>query len=367
MRRALPALLAALALLLPACSGSGQAETTTTAATTTTATTTTTTSTTTTTAPPTTTTTSTTTTTTTTLPPGSPAPLNGLPVADDALLSRRVVAVKVDNHPLARPQSGLQEADAVIEIIVEGGITRFIALFHQSDSGYVGPVRSVRPTDSAMLAPLDPVFLISGGQTWIQALANSRGIPLIGEGSAGLFRMSHRSAPHNLYADTWDARATADARGYDDDINGPLYAIGEWVEPSERATTITLDWAAGHVVTWEYSQGRYRRAENGVNHSWIDGAGDRAQLAFEVLVVIEGRYYMAQPPPTGRSAVPAIETVGSGTLLVFSGGRVLEGTWERDALDEPFRLFDADGNPAVVPPGVPWISVFPEQRALTWS
>ena len=114
---------------------------------------------------------------------------------------------------MARPQSGLQEADAVIEIIVEGGITRFIALFHQSDSGYVGPVRSVRPTDSAMLAPLDPVLLISGGQAWIQALANSRGIPLIGEGSAGLFRMSHRSAPHNLYADTWDARRTADDAG----------------------------------------------------------------------------------------------------------------------------------------------------------
>ena len=288
-------------------------------------------------------------------------------MADEALLNRRVIAVKVDNHPNARPQSGLQEADAVIEIIVEGGFTRFIALFHHSDSGYVGPVRSVRPTDTAVLPPIDPVLLISGGQTWIQTLANQRGIPLIGEGSAGLFRMSHRVAPHNLYADTWDARRTADERGYDDDINGPLYAIGEWDKPQERATTIELDWALGHLVTWTFERGAYKRAENGVNHSWIDGAGERAQLAFDVLVVIEGHQYTAVPPPGGRSSVPAIETLGTGRLLIFAEGRVMEGTWERDAVEEPFRLFDADGNPAVVPPGIPWISVFPQERSATWS
>ena len=365
MRRALLALIAAAALLLPACGGSGQAATTTTTTTAPTTTATTASPTTTaTTAPP---TTTTTTTTTTTLPPGTPSPLNGLPVEDETLLARRVVAVKVDNHPNARPQSGLQEADAVIEIIVEGGFTRFIALFHHSDSGYVGPVRSIRPTDTAVLPPIDPVLLISGGQTWIQALANQRGIPLIGEGSAGLFRMSHRSAPHNLYADTWDARRTADERGYDDDINGPLYAIGEWDKPRDQATTITLDWALGNVVTWEYAQGGYRRSVNGTKQWWIDGADNRGQLDFDVLVVIEGHQYLAVPPPGGRSSVPAIETLGTGRLLIFAEGRVMEGTWERDAVDEPFRLFDGDGNPAVVPPGIPWISVFPQERPPTWS
>jgi hypothetical protein len=358
------ALLAAVAVLLSACGGSGQAGTTTSTEAPTT-------SSTPTTSPPTTVSTSTTTTTssttTTTLPAGPPSPLNGLPVADESLLVRRVIAVKVDNHPDARPQSGLQEADAVIEIIVEGGFTRLIALFHQSDSGYVGPVRSVRPTDSAMLAPLGAPLTISGGQTWIQALANSRGIPLIGEGAAGLFRMPHRNAPHNLYADTWDLRATADARGYDDDINGPLYAIAEWEPPTETADTITLDWALGHTVTWAYEDGHYLRFEGTRAHEWVDGAGVGGQLAFDVLVVIEGHQYLAQPPPGGRSSVPAIETVGSGRLLIFAEGLVLEGTWERGAVDEPFRFFDAGGNPALVPPGVPWISVFPQERAATWS
>jgi hypothetical protein len=359
------ALLAAVAVVLSACGGSGQAGTTTSTQAPTTsspnstspATTASTSS-----------TTATSTTTTTTLPAGPPSPLNGLPVAEEDLLARRVIAVKVDNHPQARPQSGLQEADAVIEIIVEGGFTRLIALFHHSDSGYVGPVRSVRPTDSAMLAPLDAPLAISGGQAWIQALANSRGIPLIGEGAAGLFRMSHRTAPHNLYADTWDLRSTADARGYDDDIDGPLYAIGAWEPPTGTADTIILDWALGHTVTWAYEDGHYLRFEGTMAHEWVDGAGGEGQLAFDVLVVIEGRQYLASPPAgTGRSSVPAIETVGSGRLLVFAEGLVLEGTWERDSVDESFRFFDADGNAAVVPPGVPWISVFPQERAATWS
>jgi len=307
-------------------------------------------------------------TTTTTLVPGSPSPLNGLPVDDPDLLDRRVMAVKVDNHWNARPQSGLQEADAVVEILVEGGLTRLIALFHQSDSAYVGPVRSVRPTDSAMLAPLGAPLVFSGGQDWIQSLAVTRGISLIGEGTAGLFRMSHRWAPHNLYANTTDARGTADERGYDDEFDGPLYAIAAWQEdPPASANSITLDWGPGHKVTWTYDDGLYYRAEGTQAHNWVDRAGQGDQLAFEVLVVIAGRQYVAYPPPGGKSSVPAIETLGTGRLLIFAHGKVLEGTWERDAVDEAFRLFDGEGNPVTVPPGIPWISVFPQQQPLVWE
>jgi hypothetical protein len=344
--------LAALAALLSACAGAGVA-TTSEAPTTTTAPTTT--------ALPTTTTSSSTTTstTTTTIPPVL-APLNGLPVPDEALIDRRVMAVKVDNHPDARPQSGLQDADAVIEIIVEGGITRFVVLFHQSDSDFVGPVRSVRPTESSLLPALGAPLVISGGTDWIASLAISRGVPLMGEGSDGLFRITSRAAPHNLYANTQTLRQTADDRGYPDTIRGPLYAVGPWEEPTAEATNITFDWAPWHTVTWEYSDGHYLRTDDGRQQIWRDRSGDEGSLAFDVLVVLAGNQY-------NDKNVPAIETVGSGTLLIFADGRVLQGTWRRDAIDQPYQLFDADGNPTVVPPGVPWISIFPLQRSVTWS
>ena len=90
---------------------------------------------------------STSTTTTTTIPEPvlPPSPLTGLGVEDPELLTRRTMAVKVDNHWDARPQSGIGEAETVFELLVEGGLTRFIALYHTADPAAVGPVRSVRP------------------------------------------------------------------------------------------------------------------------------------------------------------------------------------------------------------------------------
>ncbi|HSM44798.1 MAG TPA: DUF3048 domain-containing protein, partial [Acidimicrobiia bacterium] len=94
------------------------------------------------------------TTTSTTIDDRERSPVNGLPVDDPDTLERRVIAVKIDNHHNARPQSGIQEAEAVVEIRVEGSFTRFIALVHRVDSEYLGPIRSARPSDAMVILPL---------------------------------------------------------------------------------------------------------------------------------------------------------------------------------------------------------------------
>src|SRR5262245_48006235 len=72
-------------------------------------------------------------------------PLTGLPASDAALLNRRALAIKVANYPrYIRPQSGLTLADQVFEYYIEGGLTRFIAIFYGNNSEWVGPVRSGR-------------------------------------------------------------------------------------------------------------------------------------------------------------------------------------------------------------------------------
>ena len=113
------------------------------------------------------------------------SPINGLPVDDAALLDRRLLAVKVDNHPLARPQSGINLADMVFEIRVEG-ITRFLTMWMQSDAEFLGPMRSGRPTDATLLAALNtPTFAISGAQGWVQSMITSMGINLLTETHSG--------------------------------------------------------------------------------------------------------------------------------------------------------------------------------------
>jgi len=353
-------------LLLLAASCSETAETTTTtAATTTTASTTTT-------AATTSTSTSLATTTTadptliTLLPEGFRSPVNGLRPDLETDLDRRAIAVKIDNHPDARPQSGLQEADAVIELLVEAGFTRFIAVFHDNDSEYLGPVRSIRPTDSTIIPAIPAPLAMSGGQPWVQSLTVSRGVKLIGEGTLGLFRTSQRTAPHNLYANTDRVRQTADARAYSDDPPQWLYRVGEWRIPETPATTVVLSWSPQSVVTWRYEDGRYTRWYGTTPHVYVTESGEAGQVSADVLVILTGREYTASPLIDG-TPVPATETTGHGNAWVISRGGVWTGTWEREEITDQFRLLNPDGSEAVVPAGIPWVSIFPSDRTITIS
>lgn len=350
--------LVAIGIALSACSGADATTTTVAAAPTTTIA-----PTTTTTTPATTTTSST----TTTVAAGPLSPLDGLPVDDPLLLERRVIAVKIDNHWNARPQSGIQEADAVFELLVEAGLTRFIALFHDADSDYLGPMRSGRPTDPTLLKPLGATFTISGAQDWVINRIVSAGVPLIGEVRPATFRVSARFAPHNLYVDTNALREYADGREYSDEPPLDLFEWGAWSETNqgEPATDINLDWSQGLQVAWNWNGERYLRTTGGEPHESVDTEGEAEQISTDTLVILFAPRYTAVPPGAG-SSVPAMDTLGTGRALVFARGEMREGSWSRASIEEPFSLVDAAGETLTVPPGKPWISVFPDSRTISW-
>lgn len=323
-----------------------------------------------TTAPTTTTTTRPTTTTTratTTTRPLPTSPINGLPVEDADLLERRLVAVKIDNHANARPQSGIDQANAIVEVPVEG-ITRFIALFHDTDATYLGPVRSGRPTDGKFLNPLGAVFAISGGQDWVLAGIRNQGVEIIGEVPPAMFRVRSRFAPHNLYADTTALRAIADDRGYANDPPPPLFQFGELPAGSESVGQIEMNFGNGFVVAWVYDRpsGRYLRFFNGTEAELIDEEGETSPLAADTLVVMLATRFIEQAP-AGATSVPAVDTVGEGQAYVFAGGRMVEGTWSRESSDDVIMFEDEQGDPLPVPPGFIWMSIVPEQNGIEFS
>jgi len=297
------------------------------------------------------------------------SPLNGLPV--EGLASRRrVIAVKIDNALRARPQSGIEQADAVLELMVEGGLSRMVGLFHQSDSTYVGPVRSVRPTD-AVLESLGATVGISGAQRWIADMVAAEGVPIIREGQVGpptMFRISGRVAPYNLYTNTLALRQEADRRGYPDNPPPVLFNFGpfQYVD-AQLATTIDVSWSDPVSTVWIWDGVRYRRSIGTTPHFWRDEVGNGDRMSADTLVVIFGHYYeVGAPPGVNGSIVPAMATIGSGRLLVFSNGRVLDGTWSRPD-NETWFTFSINGAELVVPPGIPWFHIIPHDRPVTWS
>ena len=323
---------------------------------------------TTTTAPPTTVTTAAPTITSTTAVPLATSPLNGTPVEDETLLDRRVLAVKIDNHSRSRPQSGLDLASAVYELPVEG-ITRFIALFHHTDATYLGPIRSGRPSDGRLLNPLDATFVISGGQAWVQEQIRAEDIHMIGETPPAMFRISGRSAPHNLYGDTVQLREIADARQHPNDPPPTIFAFGELPDNAEAATQIAMDFGNNFVVTWTWDAAatNYVRNFGGAPAELIDREGVRYPLTANTLVVILAERYTEQPPNNQGSAVPAMDTVGSGQAYVFAGGQMVSGSWQRDTSADLITLTADDGTPLPVPPGFLWISIVPSQFGIEVS
>ena len=337
--------LVAVALLAAACSPSESADSTASSSSTSTSTSSTSTS-----------------TTSTTLEAKETSLVNGLEVDDPTLLDRRVMAVKIDNHPRARPQSGLHQADMVIEMLVEG-ITRMISIWHESDIDFLGPNRSGRPTDANLLPAFNhPTFTISGGQAWVQNMITGNGVNLIKELSEGTFRISSRSAPHNLYVDTFVLRETADEREYENDPpTGPVWTFGEMPATASPASSVDIAFGRNEVVwEWDQAEGVWLRTADGRESNSLDEDGNAVQIGFPVLVALYTDQY-------SENGLPSSKVTGSGRAFVFADGKYVEGTWERDSIEEWFTLLDENGNVMLVPPGESWVSLVPSNSGLTIS
>lgn len=261
----------------------------------------------------------------------------------------------MDNHPNARPQSGVEQADMVIELIVEG-VTRFITIFHHSDTEYLGPMRSARPTDQTILPAFnEPTFAISGAQGWVQSMIRDVGVHLIGEERPETFRISSRRAPHNLYTDTSLLREHADSLGYPDEPPlGPLWEFGPMPDDAEAVQTVRLNFTT-NVVEWDWDEdaGSWLRTIDGKESEWTTESREDQRIAYPVLVVLEVVQYSVGGLPSSRTAgvdMPA---------FVFANGEVVEATWQRDDINEWFTLTDVNGDPVPVPEGQVWVSLVP--------
>lgn len=289
-------------------------------------------------------------------------PLTGLAANDGnrANLTRRALVIKVENHPQARPQSGLDSADVVYEELVEGGQTRYLAVFHSTDADPVGPVRSVRPSDGDIIAPLRPLFGYSGGTPkFISQLRGTPGVTDVGVDSVpdAYPRRPGKRAPHNQYTST-----------------NALYAKGppgqappkfaDFLDPGQPfagagAVAVThLQLAIGSSTRvdydWDAAGGVWKRVLDGAPHM-AEGGGQLAPTN----VVIQFTPYEASPGDfdvTGAQ-VSAVKVIGSGEAWFLSGGMLVKGRWSKADLSSPITYTDSAGAPIRLVPGRTWVEL----------
>ncbi|MDR2566478.1 MAG: DUF3048 domain-containing protein [Bifidobacteriaceae bacterium] len=301
-------------------------------------------------------------------PPEVPVtwPLTGLP---GDVVERPALAVKVENAKAARPQSGLEQADVVWEEMVEGGESRFIAVFNSQTPDSVGPVRSVRPMDGPILGATGGLLACSGGQDRFLKQTKEAGLQVLTEdsGNAGFYRSSERSAPHNLYlkpAATWEQA--------DDAHQGPppgefVFADSAGAASAARdgrpASTlaVTISAAAKPTWTWDESTKTYLRSERDVPSESAAGV----RLAAHNVIALTVRIEMAGGTDAAGSPIPDTKIVGSGAGVVVSGGKALDVEWSKASERDPLVLRTPDGAEAKLAPGVTWIELVPSGEG-TW-
>jgi hypothetical protein len=300
----------------------------------------------------------TTTSTTTTLPPYPTAPLTGMPDPSGLSVKRPALTVKIENTPQALPQWGIDQADDVYEEIVNGGITRLAAIFNSHAPAKVGPVRSVRPTDTQVVWPLGGIFAYSGGAPYAVASISTAPVKLIDESSAGtaMFRDPDLYAPHNLFA------IAPKLFAFDGTPVPPpaLFSYRPSIQSAggRAVTSFIVPFPSIYQVTWTWDTTTMSWDRTLFGMADVTGTGVRESP--KNVIVMWVNYVNG----IGTEASYA-NLQGSGTASFFVDGKQTTGTWSRGASKaDVIQYKTLNGKPALMTPGQTWVELLNTGTAL---
>jgi DUF3048 family protein len=293
-------------------------------------------------------------------------PLNGMPAPHGEIPARPALAIKVENAPEARPQAALNTADVVVEEPVEGGYTRFIAIFQCHGSSRVGPVRSGRTTDPDYLRQLGPaVFGYAGGRSVVKAQVPKVGLVDVNYilAASAYTRDDSRPAPHNLFTTTQALyKASKSTAGAPE----PLFAYADtWDGAAKPVKTAHLPFSSASDVYWQWSGGKHAwlRSHGTVPHTLEDGERVSAtNVVIQVVNVTDSSYLDAAGNPS-----PEVGLTGDGPAYVLRDGELIRGRWERRSLKAVTRFVTKDGTKIRLEPGRTWVELLPSYVDVTFA
>jgi hypothetical protein len=291
-------------------------------------------------------------------------PLTGKEPKSDKLLHRPAVAVKVENNPLAYPLSGLEKADLVFEEEVEGGLSRFMAIYDCSDSPKVGPVRSARVVDPDIMRPITRILADAGSNAIVDKALAKANITVIDEDNAGsaMRRVARTgvSFEHTLYANTVALRKLG-TKHFSRPPPDNIFKFGDLQkDASKKATSVTINFSSGNVAGYKWAKGRWQRTQGGTPMMAESGH----QIAVDNVLIEEHKvnYSKKITDVLGYPSTEIANVTGSGRAVLFRDGRVIKGEWTRKSRVDPVRFTTKSGAEMQLKPGTVWIELVPGHK-----
>ncbi len=278
---------------------------------------------------------------------------------------RHVTGVMIENSPDARPQSGLREADVVYEAIAEAGITRFLAIYQDTEPKYIGPVRSARPYYLDFLLPYDAGYAhVGGSPDALKQIKQLKVKDLDQFANSGAYeRVSSRYAPHNVYTSLAKLDAVEKSKDYKtSDTTGFVRKADE--TPSSNVTAKTINFNISSTlynVQFKYDKksNKYMRNMAGKPHK--DEKSGKQIASKVVIALVMKKGYLSDGYHTKYTAT------GKGTAYIFQDGEVVKGTWQKDDRDKQFKFVKTDGTELQLNPGKTWVTIVSEPSSVSYK
>ncbi len=281
--------------------------------------------------------------------------LDGLTVSSTEKINPSVVGVMIDNHSIARPQNGLLSAKIVYEAPVEGGITRYFAIFDSEQNiEKVGPVRSARPYFIDWLQEYSGLYMHCGGSPEALDILKQGSVFDFNEMFNGQYfwRDDNKEAPHNLYtnSDKWNKALSAHPESKK--IFNNAWKFGKITSSSlEMVKNVSIEYSSDYIVGWHYDeiQKNYIRYINEVisREGENDLVADSIVIQYVKLRVIDDY---------GRKE---ITTDRQGDLRFLRDGTMVRGLWKKE--NGRTRFYNVTGQELNLKPGKVWIQIVPKE------
>lgn len=291
--------------------------------------------------------------------------------------------MKIDNVPLARPHYGINQADMVFEILVEGFVTRLAAVYHSQDAQTIGNIRSARLADRSLTPMVRGALVYSGTSDYEVPLiksdaAQGKYVDLSADYTSGYYRVTFRPGPYNMFTSAASMRQAIAAKGADSPQQVPSW--GFLASPEHEptiagmagavpATDITIPYREDNArVKYYYDPATrtYSRWQNAQAKPVrdVDGVNDQPIAAANIAIIHTEIWEVPEIVDSSGARAHDMRLLGTGAATIFRDGLRQQATWSRAADTDPFVFKTAAGERIVFSPGQTWVHVVPNDWAI---